>query len=197
MLQSLQEVDMNQTLKSAALPSGQRLQIVQGDITIEQVDAIVNAANHHLQHGAGVAGAISAKGGPVIQAESDAWVRAHGPVTHANPAYTSAGDLPARYVIHAVGPMWGEGEEEAKLYQAIQGTLYTADQLGLESISMPAISTGIFGFPKDQAAQVIFTSIRDYFQDNPQSGLKDIRLALYDQPTVDVFEQVWEQILEG
>ncbi len=186
---------MNKTLKSTAFPSGQRLQIVQGDITIEQVDAIVNAANHHLQHGGGVAHAISVKGGPVIQEESDAWVRTHGPVTHTKPAYTSAGDLPARYVIHTVGPMWGEGEEEAKLYQAIQGTLYTADQLGLESICMPAISTGIFGFPKDQAAKVIFTSIRDYFQDNPKSGLQDIRLALYDQPTVEVFIQVWEEII--
>ena len=87
-------------------PSGQRLEIVQGDITGETVDAIVNAANSHLQHGAGVAGAILRRGGYQIQQESLEWVRQHGPVTHAEPAYTSAGKLPCRYVIHAVGPVW-------------------------------------------------------------------------------------------
>jgi putative ATPase len=192
MLQSFREVDMNKTLKSTTLPSGQRLQIIQGDITTEQVDAIVNAANHHLQHGGGVAYAISRKGGPAIQAESDDWIRDHGMVRHSEPAYTSGGNLPARYVIHTVGPMWGEGDEEAKLSQAIQGTLQTADQLGLSSISLPAISTGIFGFPKDLAAKVIFAAIRDYFQHHLKSGIKDVRLVLYDQPTVEVFLKAQE-----
>src|SRR5512144_2508720 len=103
---------MNQTIREHNFPSGIRLQIVQGDITDEHVDAIVNAANRHLAHGAGVAGAILRKGGRVVQDESDRWVSQHGTVTHAEPAYTRAGSLPCRYVIHAVGPVWGEGDED-------------------------------------------------------------------------------------
>ena len=92
-------------LKTHTFSGGQQLHLVQGDITQEEVGAIVNAANLHLQHGGGVAGIISRRGGPQIQQESDAWVREHGPVSHAKPAYTSGGDLPCRYVIHAVGPI--------------------------------------------------------------------------------------------
>jgi O-acetyl-ADP-ribose deacetylase (regulator of RNase III) len=195
MLQSFQEVMMNKTLKSTTLPSGCHLHIIQGDITIEDVDAIVNAANHHLQHGGGVAYAISHKGGPTIQEESDAWIQEHGLVTHSKPAYTSGGNLPARYVIHTVGPMWGEGDEETKLRQAILGSLETAQQLKLSSIALPAISTGIFGFPKDLAAKVIFSTIHDYFLHNPQSCLKDVRLVLYDQLTVEAFEEAWEDVV--
>ena len=108
---------------------------MQGDITQEQVDAIVNAANSHLQHGGGVAGVIAHKGGQVIQQESHAWVRAHGPVSHAKPAYTSAGRLPCRYIIHAVGPVWGAGDEDHKLSAAVRGSLERADELNLRSIS--------------------------------------------------------------
>src|SRR5512147_2528060 len=122
---------MNQVLQEAVLPSGKRIQIVQGDITAESVDAIVNAANRHLQHGGGVAGAIVRKGGAGIQAESDAWVRAHGPVPYGEPAYTAAGRLPCRFVIHAVGPVWGEGQEDEKLTAAVAGSLRLADRLGL------------------------------------------------------------------
>jgi O-acetyl-ADP-ribose deacetylase (regulator of RNase III) len=98
---------MSQVLSESTFPSGQRLQLVQGDLTTEPVDAIVNAANHHLQHGGGLAGAIVRRGGEAIQAESDTWVSKHGLVTNAEPAYTRAGKLPCRYVIHAVGPVWG------------------------------------------------------------------------------------------
>lgn len=125
------------------------LQLVEGDITTAKVDAIVNAANAHLQHGGGVAGIISRKGGPVIQRESDLWVREHGSVRHAEPAVTSGGSLPCRYVLHAVGPVWGEGDEDRKLAEAVTGSLRAADQLELTSIAFPAISTGIFGFPKE------------------------------------------------
>jgi O-acetyl-ADP-ribose deacetylase (regulator of RNase III) len=182
---------MNQILKEHTFPSGQNLQIVQGDLTQEVVDAIVNAANAHLKHGGGVAGVISHRGGPQIQAESDAWVQQNGPVSHAEPAFTSAGRLPCRYVIHAVGPVWGEGEEDAKLDAAVTGSMDLADQLNLVSIALPAISTGIFGFPKERAARVIFHAIQHYFDQNPDSNLQTVRLTLYDQSTVDVFLQVW------
>src|SRR5512139_4331821 len=121
---------MNKVLREHNLPTGQTLQIVQGDITMEAVDAIVNAANEHLQHGGGVAWAISKKGGPVIQKESNDWVRQHGPIPHSHPAWTSGGLLPAKYVIHAVGPVWGDtqsagagGDEDKKLAEAVTGSL--------------------------------------------------------------------------
>src|SRR5689334_9334103 len=147
---------MNTVLVEHILPSGKTIQIVQGDITIEEVDAIVNAANEHLQHGGGVAWSISKKGGSSIQKESETWIRQHGRVPHSTPAWTSGGLLPAKYVIHAVGPVWGEGNEDNKLESAVIGSLRVAEELKCSSIAMPAISTGIFGFPKDRAARVIF-----------------------------------------
>jgi len=184
---------MSQILSEHVFPSGAILQIAEGDLTQEAVDAIVNAANSHLQHGGGVAGAIARRGGPEIQAESDAWVRQHGPVSHAEPAYTGAGSLPCRYVIHAVGPVWGEGDEDARLEAAVSGSLHLADRLELASIAFPAISTGIFGFPKERAADIILSAIQDHLLHNPTSNLKLVRLTLFDAPTIDAFIAVWKE----
>ena len=181
---------MNKVLVDRTLPTGQILQIVQGDITAEETDAIVNAANEDLQHGGGVAWAIVRRGGEAIQQESDAWIRKHGPVTHSHPAWTSGGLLPAKYVIHAVGPVWGDGNEDTKLAAAIHGSLQVADELKLSSISLPAISTGIFGFPKERAAGVIFSAIKNYFSHH-ESGIKLVRLVLYDEPTIRAFMSYW------
>jgi O-acetyl-ADP-ribose deacetylase (regulator of RNase III) len=179
---------MNTVLKERNLPTtGQSIQIVQGDITTEEVDAIVNAANEHLQHGGGVAWAISRSGGPAIQKESDEWVRKKGTVSHARPAWTSGGMLSAKFVIHAVGPVWGEGDEDTKLAEAVTGSLRVADELGLNSIAFPAISTGIFGFPKERAAKIILGAIEAYFQENTSSGVQVVKLVLFDQPTADAF----------
>jgi putative ATPase len=183
---------MNTILVERKLSSGQTLQIVQGDITMEEVDAIVNAANEHLQHGGGVAWTISRKGGPAIQKESDIWIRQHGRVSHAQPAWTSGGLLPAKYVIHAVGPVWGDGDEDKKLSEAVTGSLRVADELKCSSVAMPAISTGIFGFPKDRAAGIMFSTIEEYLADNP-SSLKVVKLSLFDQATIDVFIKSWRQ----
>ena len=183
---------MNTILGEHVFPTGQTIQIVQGDITMEKVDAIVNAANEYLQHGGGVARSISKQGGPPIQKESDAWVRDYGRVSHANPAWTSGGHLPATYVIHAVGPVWGDGDEDKKLERAVAGSLRVADELKCSSIAMPAISTGIFGFPKDRAAGIIFSTIENYFTEHSSSGLKTVKLVLYDQPTMDVFLTAWQ-----
>src|SRR5215211_301946 len=143
---------MNTVLVEKKLPSNQNIQIVQGDITTEEVDAIVNAANEYLQHGGGVARTISKQGGSAIQNESDTWIQEHGSVSHANPAWTSGGRLSAKYVIHAVGPVWGDGDEDDKLEAAVTGSLCLADELKCASVAFPAISTGIYGFPKDRAA---------------------------------------------
>jgi O-acetyl-ADP-ribose deacetylase (regulator of RNase III) len=184
---------MNETLVEKILPTGQTFQITKGDITLEDVDAIVNAANEHLQHGGGVAWAIVRRGGDVIQEESDAWVRTHGLVPHSHPAWTSGGALPSRFVIHAVGPVWDNvGDEDTKLEDAVNGSLRVADELKCESIAFPAISTGIFGFPKDRAARIIFKTIEDYFNAETESGLKNVKLVLWDQSTIDAFMGEWK-----
>jgi O-acetyl-ADP-ribose deacetylase (regulator of RNase III) len=187
---------MNAILHEQIFPTGQRLQLVQGDITQEQVDAIVNAANARLAHGGGVAALIARKGGPLINRESRAWVQEHGPVFHDKPAYTRAGDLPCKYVIHAVGPVWGSGDEDEKLAAAVSGSLAVAEKLNLHSIAFPAISTGIFGFPKQRAAGVIFGAIVAYFADHPDSALTQVCQTLFDQPTTDAFNAVWETTFE-
>jgi len=178
---------MNSVLVEKKLLTGQSLQIVQGDLTIEKVDAIVNAANEHLQHGGGVAWAIVRGGGDVIQEESDKWIQEHGLVSHAHPAWTLGGALPAKYIIHAVGPAWGDGGEDAKLADAVSGSLKVADELKCASISMPAISTGIFGFPKERAARIIFSAIENYFSSSKESSLRVVRLILFDNETIQTF----------
>jgi O-acetyl-ADP-ribose deacetylase (regulator of RNase III) len=183
---------MSEILREKTFPGGQKLQIAQGDITLEPVDAIVNAANAQLLHGGGVAWAILRRGGEAIQRESDEWVRRYGPVTHEKPAYTGGGLLPCKYVIHAVGPIWGTGDEEYKLAAAVRGSLDCAAELKLTSIALPAISTGIFGFPKELAAGIIFAEIERYFAQHADSTLKLVRLTLFDAPTVDAFLKNWD-----
>jgi O-acetyl-ADP-ribose deacetylase (regulator of RNase III) len=100
-------------------------------------------------------------------------------------------------VIHAVGPVWGEGEEDTKLAAAVSGSLRLADRLELASVAFPAISTGIFGFPKERAAEVIFSSIEGYFAQNSTSGLKQVRLTLFDQPTIVAFLKIWKEKYKG
>lgn len=184
---------MSQDIFIHSFPSGQELELLAGDLTEQKVDAIVNAANSHLMHGGGVAAAIVRKGGEIIQEESDAWVRKNGEVSHAQPAYTHAGRLPCRYVIHAVGPIWGSGDEEHKLSQAIRGSLELAEKLGLASLAFPPISTGIFGFPKDKAARVFMNTFQKYFDEHQKSTLGIVRLVIIDQATFHVFVEEFKR----
>ena len=169
------------------LPTGQSLRLIHGDITEEKVDAIVNAANEQLVHGGGLAAAIVRRGGQSIADESNAWVREHGPISHARPALTKSGSLPCRHVIHAVGPRWGEGDEDAKLHTAVTAALSLADERALKNLALPAISTGIFGFPKERGAEVILDAITEFCMDHPNAALKDIHITLIDAPSVRVF----------
>ena len=164
-----------------------RIEIVQGDITEESVDAIVNAANSHLQHGGGIAGAIVRKGGYIIQEESNKI----GYVPTGSAVYTGAGNLPARYVIHAVGPVWGSGNEEKLLRSAVRSALVVAEKLNLKSISVPAISSGIFGYPKKDACRVIFREVKDFLEKDAHS-VDTIRLCAIDNPTVQAFLEAME-----
>jgi O-acetyl-ADP-ribose deacetylase (regulator of RNase III) len=162
------------------------LELVQGDITALDTDGIVNAANERLAHGGGVAGVISRRGGPAIQRESDAWVRRHGPVTTGSAAITSGGDLKARHVIHAVGPVYDGTPRSAQLLaSAVRAALQMADDHGLKSIALPAISTGIFGYPLAEAAQVMLRAAIAYLEED--AGLERVVFCLYGQPAFDVF----------
>lgn len=182
---------MNTTLLEHIFPNAKKFQIVQGDITAEKVDAIVNAANSQLAHGGGVAWAIARAGGKTIQSESNAWIKKHGKVSHSEPAYTSGGKMPCKYVIHAVGPVWGDGDEDAKLSDAVTGSLRVARDLGLASVTLPAISTGIFGFPKERAARIIFSAIENYLTQNPAFPLNTVRLILYGQADAELYLSFW------
>ena len=173
---------------------GATISLIQGDITQQDTDAIVNAANERLLHGGGVAGAISRKGGPIIQRESHEWIARHGPVKTGSAAITGAGDLRARYVIHAVGPVMGSGDEERKLQQATRSALFLAVQHGLRSITFPAISTGIFGFPVDRCADVMLSEVFTFLSD---SKPLDVVFCLYDKKTLEVFSEKLSSLLKN
>lgn len=158
------------------------LKLVEGDITELATDAIVNAANQHLQLGGGVAGAIRRKGGPQIQRECD---RIGGcPVGGA--AITTGGTLKARHVIHAVGPHGSDTDADEKLASATRSSLEVADENGLKSIALPAISTGIFGFPLDRAAEIMTETVLDYLT-HADTQLDQVVFCLYGQAAYDVF----------
>jgi len=159
------------------------IRVLQGDLTLAETEAIVNAANSHLQHGGGVAAAIVRRGGEEIQRESDA----AGFVPEGEVAVTGAGKLAAKYVIHAVGPRGGDPAGDEKLAGAARQALRAAQELGLASLSFPAISTGIFGFPKERAAELLLAAARAYLQDTPAPTVRQIDFVLFDDETTRVF----------
>ncbi|NCO66985.1 MAG: macrodomain protein [Nitrospirae bacterium CG_4_10_14_0_8_um_filter_41_23] len=169
---------------------GKTLRLVQGDITDRNVDAIVNAANSYLQHGGGVAGAIVRKGGQIIQEESNKI--GFTPVGTA--VITGAGKLSAKFVIHAVGPRMGEGDEDNKLKNAVLSSLLLTSEKGLKSISIPAISSGIFGFPKDRCAAILVKEALNYIKKNPQNSLEVIEFCVYDDRTAGYFKKEFDKI---
>ncbi len=168
------------------------LRVVRGDLTESDADAIVNAANNYLKHGGGVAGAIVKKGGKIIQEESDKI----GYVPTGSCAITTGGNLKAKYVIHAVGPRWGEGDEEEKLRSAVRSTLRLATERGFRSISMPAISAGIFGFPKDRCAKIITEEIGNFIT-SEMTTLKEINVYLIDEEIIRYFIFEFEKLEEN
>jgi O-acetyl-ADP-ribose deacetylase (regulator of RNase III) len=170
---------------------GRKIRLIKGDITESSSDAIVNAANSYLKHGGGVARAIVKKGGEIIQKESDKI--AFVPVGDC--AITSAGRLKAKAVIHAVGPRWGEGAEEKKLKNAVRRVLHVASEKGFSSISMPAISAGIFGFPKDLCASIILNEIADFIKGDKDTSIKEINLYLIDDELLSLFERELDKSL--
>jgi O-acetyl-ADP-ribose deacetylase (regulator of RNase III) len=164
------------------------VELVQGDITDLDTDAIVNAANSQLILGAGVAGAIRRKGGPSIQEEC----LAIGYCEVGSAVITGAGNLKARHIIHAVGPRMGEGSEAGKLASAIRASLELAEANNLSSIALPAISTGVFGYPLEGCADVMLRVIVDYTFEDLHS-LRQIIVCLYDTAAFGIFAAEFEQ----
>ncbi len=142
--------------------NGKTIKVIQADITESNAEAIINPANNYLQHGGGVALAIVSKGGSIIQQESDKI----GFVETGKAAITQAGKLKAKYVIHAVGPVWygGNNNEDALLKSAVYSALELAKKHSINSIAIPAISTGIFGFPKERGVKIIVDSTVDFLK---------------------------------
>ena len=162
---------------------GSTIELVQGDITELDTDAIVNAANAQLQLGGGVAGAIQRKGGPSIQAECDK----HGPIQVGEAAITTGGNLKARHVIHAVGPRMGvDTPEDELLATATRSSLGLADEHGLESIAFPAVSTGIFGCPVERCATVMLTATMEHLKG--QSGIERVLFCLFTSDDYALFK---------
>jgi O-acetyl-ADP-ribose deacetylase len=160
-----------------------QLEILEGDITELEVEAIVNPANERLQLGSGVAGAIRERGGPSIQVECDRI----GSTPVGTAVMTGAGHLKAKRVIHAVGPVQGEGDEDKKLASAVRAALALADRRGLKSLAMPAISTGNFGFPIDRAARIILTEIQRFLQGGTK--LERVVICLHGDDAFQVFKR--------
>jgi O-acetyl-ADP-ribose deacetylase (regulator of RNase III) len=159
-----------------------KLEAVQGDITKETVDAIVNAANESLAPGGGVCGAIHRAGGPSIAEEC----RRIGHCPTGSAVATTAGDLPARWVIHAVGPVWrgGDAGEADLLASAYRSSLAEAERTGARSIAFPAISTGIYGYPLDQATEIAVATVSEW----KGEGIDLVRFVCFDSATHQAYQ---------
>ena len=163
------------------------LELVKGDITEMETEAIVNAANAQLILGGGVAGVIRAKGGPKIQEECNRM----GGTFVGGAVVTTAGNLKAKHVIHAVGPRMGEGNEDEKLKNATLNSLKAADGNNLRSVSFPAISTGVFGFPIERCAEIMLKTTIDYLKG--ETGLEKVVFCLFGRASYQVFENQLKQ----
>lgn len=168
------------------IKGGRMLKLVEGDITERNVDVIVNPANSYLQHGGGVAGTIVRKGGSIIQEESDKI----GFLQVGSSAITSSGALPCKAIIHTVGPRIGEGYEDEKLSKAINSCLQLGFQKGFESMSIPAISSGVFGFPKDRCAKILVNETISFLKnlENLSTGIKLVEFCIHGKDTLQAFQ---------
>lgn len=169
---------MGSTLATMALPGGRTFRVEVGDLLSTPVDAIVNAANGGLAHGGGVAAAIADAAGPELEREGDAYVAEHGQVPTGDAVVTTAGRLPFKGVIHAVGPFMGQGDEEAKLVAALRAAFARAEERGWRSVAFPAVSSGIFAVPPAVCARGYVRAVREHAAASPAGSLRDLRLVV-------------------
>ena len=165
------------------------IELTQGDITDQTTDAIVNASNASLQLGGGVAGAIRRKGGSIIQEECNL----KGRIEVGGAVITTGGNLHSKYVIHAVGPIYGDHHEDEKLKDATLNSLILADMENLKNIAFPAISTGIFGFPKERCAIIMLSTTIAYLEG--PTKLEKVVYCLYDNKTLKIFEHTLQSLI--
>ena len=179
------------------LQNGKIIRLVRGDITSRHVDAVVNASNSYLKHGGGVAAAIVRKGGQEIQEESNKI----GFVPVGSAAITTSGKLPCKAVIHAVGPRMGEGDEDVKLRSAIRTSLLLATERKFRDIAIPAVSSGIFGFPKDRCAAILSSESLNFLlsgrNDKRQSTLEIVEFCIIDSDTLKEFRWQFRELKNG
>ena len=182
----------SKVISEIKIKGGKVLTLVEGDITERNVDVIVNPANSYLQHGGGVASTIVRKGGSIIQEESDKI----GFIQVGSSAITSSGILPCKAIIHTVGPRMGEGNEDAKLSKAINSCLELGLRKGFESISIPAISSGIFGFPKDRCAKILVNEAKSFLKnlENAPTGIKLIEFCILGKDILQAFQYEFEKL---
>lgn len=170
---------------------GARLELVQGDITEEDLDAIVNAANSSLEGGGGVDGAIHRAGGPSILEEC----RQIGHCDTGDAVITTAGDLPAKYVIHTVGPVWhgGDRQEPDLLESCYRRSLAVAVEHDVADLAFPSISTGAYRYPVDSAARVAINTVAAFLEEESRPEL--VRFVLFDEPTLHAYGQALEDFV--
>ncbi len=170
------------------------LSIIQGDITVQKTDAIVNAANSGLMGGGGVDGAIHRAGGPSILEECKQIIKKQDRLPTGKAVITTGGNLPAKYVIHTVGPVWhgGNSGEPELLASAYRESLALAASNNLESVSFPSISTGVYGYPVDKAASVAISTVKDFLK-NGETSIKIIIFVLFDSRTYSAYAQQLEK----
>jgi O-acetyl-ADP-ribose deacetylase (regulator of RNase III) len=165
------------------------LELVEGDITRQDTEAIVNAANEQLRVGGGVDGAINRAGGPKIQEEA----RKIGHCPTGQAVITTGGNLKAKYVIHTVGPIYRDGRqgEPELLASAYRESLKTASGRGIKSLAFPSLSTGVYGYPVHDAARVALKTVKDYLTEHPEIEL--VRFVLFGKPTYEAYAKALEE----
>lgn len=179
----------NQLIDEIRISNNKVIRLIKGDITEQNVDVVVNPANSFLKHGGGVAGAIVRKGGSIIQIESDRI----GFVPVGSSVITTSGELPCQAIIHTVGPKMGEGNEDFKLSKSIHSSLSLASDNSYKSISIPAISSGIFGFPKDRCANILLDESIKFLQNN-NTTLETIEFCIIDDETLFHFKMKFKKL---
>ncbi len=177
------------------ISNARSITLLTGDITLQDADAIVNAANEHLAPGGGVCGAIHRAGGPAIWKECQQIVQRRGPLPTGQAVATTAGAMRARYLIHTVGPVWhgGNSGEPEKLAGCYRESIRVADELALTIIAFPSISTGIFGYPVDLAAPVALQAVAKAL--GTSHDLHEVRFVLFDAATMKAYEKAADSIL--
>jgi len=169
----------------------QRIRLIQGNIALLEVEAIVNAANTSLQLGAGVAGAIRRAGGPSIQEECDRL----SPIGVGEAVLTGGGKLRARYVIHAVGPVYGQGNEDALLAAATHSALVLARDRKVSTVAFPAISSGIFGFPLKRCSEIMLTAVVDFLK--AEEFPRGVTFCLFDDEALTAFAETLDSLSDS